>query len=175
MHTAQTSLGQPIPYPYPRFDHVAMAKVTGTVDYATIGRVEVQFINDGGLAGGMAVPAYVVESGLSVGPEEGDTVLVGFIRGDKNSPWLIGTFMGGAATSGLLRLKKDRFTVSVKTDLGSIVDLEAYVAALYSQVVDLNGHITTLNEQITTLNEQIAALILEDTAIKARLTALESR
>jgi uncharacterized protein involved in type VI secretion and phage assembly len=149
--TTQTALGRPTPYPYPRFDHVAIAIVTSNVDYDTLGRVEVLFMNDGGLAGGVAVPVYVVESGLSVKPEEGDTVLVGFVQGNKDNPWLIGTFKGKAATSGMIALTKEGLTIGVKTNLGAITDLESYVSALYSQIVTLNGQVTDLTTRVEAL------------------------
>lgn len=109
MFRHQASLGSPKPHPYPRFDHVLIAKVANNADYAN-GRIEVQ-LDDGIIPGGILVPVFISHSGIEVKPEQGDTVLIGFLQGAKNNPWLINFAQGKHAYAKSIMVDENGITL----------------------------------------------------------------
>jgi hypothetical protein len=78
----QSALGQKNINRKPLYDQLRMAKVTSVKDFSTFGRVSVVFLDYS-----QPVPVWCFGS-IDREPVEGDTVMVGFIEGRKDTPYL---------------------------------------------------------------------------------------
>lgn len=94
-----------------KFIEPQMARVSKNTDYFTHGKIEVIFINRTKPA-----PIWVLESGASPKPEVGDFVLVGYIDGQKNNPFMAGIFSHKAWTSNFIRVEKGMIRIQFPTD-----------------------------------------------------------
>lgn len=90
------------------FNENIIARVEKTDDYETKGKIEVIFLNRTKPA-----PIWVFDGAK---PEVGDYVLVGYINGQKNNPYMQGLFSNKAWTSNFVRVEKDRIRIQFPTD-----------------------------------------------------------
>jgi hypothetical protein len=155
----------------PRFDYVTFARVTSNKDYEEYGRVDVQFLNDGGLAGGVPLPVWVIEDGAEVKPEEGDMVLIGFVQGNKDIPYLIGYVKDHYACGHMIRIDKDKIIVrGTKEDLITITEGKIIVSYGEAQLTIENGLITMTSVLHLPHNPDVDAKLVDH---EQRITRLE--
>lgn len=111
MYQPQNSLPTPKNNRFPEFNTVQAAKVTSIKDLEEKGQIYVKFNKRGSPA-----PVNVMENGGHVIPSEGDYVLVGFVDGDKTTPYLIGYAMNNYACANFFRLSAQGITLQFPLD-----------------------------------------------------------
>jgi hypothetical protein len=89
------------------FNDNVIARVEKNDDYDK-GKIEVIFVNRTKPA-----PVWVFDGPK---PEVGDYVLVGYINGQKNNPYMQGIFSNKAWTSNFIVVEKDRIRIAFPTD-----------------------------------------------------------
>lgn len=101
------------------FNDTQIARVQKTDDYDAKGKIEVIYVNRTKPA-----PIWVFDGPK---PEVGDYVLVGFINGQKNNPYMVGLFSHKAWTSNFVRVEKDLIRIQMPTDDHDITGLDPTV------------------------------------------------
>ena len=110
----QTSLGTKKLHVRPRYDQVQIGYVTSTKDYKAYGRVNVVCLD-------YSVPFPVWVSGsIDREPVEGDQVILGFLLGRPDAPYLAGFVRNESYTSNFIRVEQDRIILQIPTDLEDI-------------------------------------------------------
>jgi len=99
---------QPRQTAFQQFNDVLMARVERVDDLQTKGRIEVIFLNRTKPA-----PVWVFDG---PDPVVGDFVMVGFVNGQKNNPYVIGIFKNKAWTSNFLLVTEKMIRVQFPTD-----------------------------------------------------------
>ncbi len=100
---------------FQEFIKQGFARVTKNDDFETKGKIEVEFLN-------RTKPAPIWVLDPSVGkPEVGDYVLVGFIDGQKNNPYMAGIVAHKAYTSNFIRVEKTGITIQFPLDETDVV------------------------------------------------------
>lgn len=105
------------------FTQLIPGQVVSVVDYDEFQQVEVAFSE-----GGTTIPVWVVEDGVSPKPVNGDWVLVGFIGGHKNQPYIAGYYRGKYAWSNHIMMRRDETTAEILIQLPTLTtDLEEHL------------------------------------------------
>lgn len=109
----QSSLGSKVVHRLPNYDGTKLGRVTSVRDYDKWGRIEVIFLDHG-----QPVPVWVVGS-IDRKPVEGDQVLISYIDGRKDAPYLIGFVKNNSYTTNFVRVSKDEIRVQLPVfDIG---------------------------------------------------------
>lgn len=92
----------------PSFDGITkIARVTSAKDFHKYGRIEVLFLDYG-----QPMPVWVVND-LDREPVEGDQVVIGYIDGRKDAPYLIGFMKNKSYTTNFIVVKKDKIKLQL--------------------------------------------------------------
>lgn len=105
----QSALGANKAYTCPTYNLTQIGRVISTGQYKKYGMVEVVF-NDYS----KPFPVWVV-SEVDRQPIEGDMVLVGFIQGRHDAPYLMGYIRNESYTSNYISIEKDRIILQIPT------------------------------------------------------------
>lgn len=108
MFIEQSSLGNITSYKNIKFDHFQSAIVVSNKNYKEKNKIEVMF-DDKNMPGGV-VETDVIES-ISVTPEEGDMVLIGFLHGYKNNPLCLGFFKDLFKRANHIKINKNEILI----------------------------------------------------------------
>lgn len=129
-----------------KFNIPTLARVTKNDHYFSQSKIEVVFLNRTA-----PVPIWVLNSGASVKPEVGDYVLVDYIDGQKNNPYMVGLVSHKAYTSNFIRVEKDMIRIQFPTNPNDVLQGQednsnshlrndaAYLASRYYIQIDGNG------------------------------------
>lgn len=109
----QSSLGTQKVYRKPDYNQTQIGFITSAKDYEQYGRVEVVFLD-------YSNPFPVWATGLDREPVDGDQVLVGFMQGRHDAPYLIGFVRNESYTSNFVKVEKDKITLQIPTDPSDI-------------------------------------------------------
>jgi len=116
----QAGLGTRKIHRKPVYTETDIARVTSTKDYNAYGRIEVIFINYG-----QPFPVWVSGS-VDREPASGDLVLISYIQGRADAPYMAGFVRNESHTSNFIRVEKDKILLQVPTDsddiLGHLLD-----------------------------------------------------
>jgi uncharacterized Zn-binding protein involved in type VI secretion len=97
-----------------------IARVTSAVDFNQFGRIEVIFLDYG-----QPMPVWVVGD-IEREPVAGDQVIIGYIDGRKDSPYLIGFVKNKSYTTNFVVVKKDKIKFQLPIfDIG-VIDGKAH-------------------------------------------------
>lgn len=110
----QSSLGNRKVHDQISYNMTQIGRVTSTANYDTVGRIEVAFLDYSKPA-----PVWVVGS-LDKKPVEGDLVLVGFIQGRADAPYLAGFVRNDHYTANYIKVEKDRVVIQIATNAADI-------------------------------------------------------
>lgn len=103
----QASLGSRVVNNKPTYNQMQIGRVTSTGDYDKYGRIEVIFLD-------YSRPAPVwVNGDIDRKPVAGDQVLVGFIQGRSDSPYLAGFIRNASYTSNCIKVEQDCITLQL--------------------------------------------------------------
>ena len=103
----QSSLGGRVISRLPNYTHTKIGRVTSVKDFHKYGRIEVIFLD-------YSQPAPVwVFNDIDREPVEGDQVLVGFIEGRKDAPYVIGFLKNASYTTNFVVVKKDKIKLQL--------------------------------------------------------------
>jgi hypothetical protein len=106
----QSSLGVEQIYKAPSYTHIQIGHITSTKNYKDYGIVEVVFLDH-------SQPFPVWANGtLDKEPTEGDTVLVGFIQGRYDYPYVIAFVRNKSYTANFITVEKDRIIIQLSAD-----------------------------------------------------------
>lgn len=97
----QSSLGRRKEHWAPSYIQDKMARVTSIKDLYTYGRIEAIFLDYG-----QPMPIWVVGD-IDREPVEGDEIIVGYMDGRKDAPYLMGFVKNGSYTTNFAMIKKD--------------------------------------------------------------------
>lgn len=104
----QSSLGPRKEHRMPDYgSQTKIARVTGTKDYHAVGRIEAIFLDYG-----QPLPIWIVGQ-LDREPVPGDEIVVGYLEGRKDAPYMIGFMKNGAYTTNFLVVKKDKIKLQL--------------------------------------------------------------
>lgn len=103
----QSSLGGKAVSRAPSYNHTKIARVTSTKDFHKYGRIDVIFLDYG-----QPAPVWVFND-LDREPVDGDQVLVGFVDGRKDTPYMIGFLKNGSYTTNFFVMKKDKIKLQL--------------------------------------------------------------
>jgi hypothetical protein len=112
----QASLGTVVANVRPVYDSMQIGRVVSVSDYTKFGRIEVIFLDYS-----KPFPVWVNGS-IDRKPSEGDQVLVGFIQGRQDAPYLAGFVRNESYTSNFMLIEKDKIILQLPADAE---DLEA--------------------------------------------------
>ena len=109
----QSALGGRVISRQPNYNHTKIGRVTSVKDFQKYGRIEVIFLD-------YSQPAPVwVFNNIDREPVEGDHVLVGFIEGRKDTPYVIGFLKNMSYTTNFVVVKKDMIRLQLPVfDIG---------------------------------------------------------
>lgn len=125
--TLQSSLGIAKPHRSPKFEDLQLARVTSAVDFDKLARIEVVLLNQG-----QPSPIWIINN-IDRKPIEGDFVLVGYINGRKDMPYLAGFYKNKSYTTNFIHVDKDKIRVQLPV-------LEVGVAG-GKAIKDVEGHL----------------------------------
>lgn len=97
-------------YRQPVYNQTQIGYVTSAKDYKQYGRVEVVFLD-------YSNPFPVWAVGMDREPMDGDQVVVGFMQGRVDAPYLVGFVRNESYTSNYVIIEKDKITLQVPTDI----------------------------------------------------------
>jgi hypothetical protein len=104
----QSAFGSRKVHRVPGFDGITkIARVTSTKDFHKYARIEVIFIDYG-----QPMPVWVVGD-TDREPVEGDQVIIGYIDGRKDAPYLIGFVKNHSYTTNFIVVKKDKIKLQL--------------------------------------------------------------
>lgn len=106
----QSGLGTPQIHKTPDLNMTKIGKVYSSKNFLKYGKIEVVFLDYGRPA-----PVWVIGD-VDRKPEPGDQVLVGYIDGRKDSPYLVGFVKNFSHTTNFIRVEKDRIRIQLPTD-----------------------------------------------------------
>jgi len=107
MMQMQSSLGGRVINRLPSFNNTRIGKVTSVKDYHEFGRIEVIFLDYS-----VPMPVWVVGN-VDREPVTGDTVLVGYMDGRKDAPYLVGFVKNESYTTNFTIVSKDRIRLQL--------------------------------------------------------------
>lgn len=103
----QSSLGGRQIYRLPKFDQITVARVTSVKDYEKFGRIEVV-----GLDNSQPVPIWVIGD-IDREPVEGDQILMGYIEGRQDAPYMKGYVKNKSYGTNFIVMKKDKIKLQL--------------------------------------------------------------
>lgn len=110
----QAGLGQRKEHRAPTYSQNKIGRVTSTADYAKYGRINVMFLDYG-----QPAPVWVIGD-LDREPVTGDSVIVGWLDGRKDAPYLQGFVKNEAYTTNFISVAKDKVRVQLPVyDIGT--------------------------------------------------------
>lgn len=107
MTQSQSSLGGRTVHRTPSYEATKIGKVISIADYKKYGKIEVVFLDHG-----YPLPVWVVGS-IDREPVTGDQVLVGYMEGRKDAPYMVGFVRNESYTSNFIEVAKDRVRVQL--------------------------------------------------------------
>ena len=103
----QTALGDKKLHKHPKFTDTKIGRITATKGYKDYGRIEVIFLD-------YSQPCPVWVTGhVDREPVEGDQVLVGFIDGRADAPYLIGFIRNESYTANFISVEKGAIKIQL--------------------------------------------------------------
>jgi hypothetical protein len=133
----QAGLGSPEKYRPPKFNHIAIAKISDVSSYESKKQVEVQLYN--GFAFGGSVSVRFSDVGVKIIPKEGDLVLISYINGSKNLPIVLSFISHKYVSAGILTIDGEHVSINGTLALGTILDLEGKLQDLETRISALEG------------------------------------
>lgn len=116
----QTSLGTQQQNNTPRFGSNDIARVIGTDDFDLYGIIDVILLDGSN-------PARVwVSNSIDREPVSGDMVLIGYISGHKNAPYLIG-FLDDCYMRNFVQIKKDLIRMQLPIQAIGVIGGESHI------------------------------------------------
>lgn len=113
MVQSQSSLGGHKVHRTPSYQMTKIGKITSIKDYKKYGKIEAVFLDHG-----YPFPVWVVGS-IDREPVTGDQILVGYMEGRKDAPYMMGFVRNEAYTSNFIEVSKDRIRVQLPVlDIG---------------------------------------------------------
>jgi hypothetical protein len=106
----QSGLGAKTIKRQPTYDMTQIGRVVGVADYVKYGRIEVIFLDYS-----KPFPVWVNGS-VDRAPVAGDQVLVGFIKGRQDAPYLAGFIRNESYTSNFVLIESDRIVLQLPID-----------------------------------------------------------
>ena len=103
----QSSLGSQKIHRNPEYNTTHIGRVTKIEDYDALGRIDVMFLDYG-----VSHPVWVVGS-IERKPVIGDLVIIGYINGRQDSPYLAGYVKNGAYTTNFITIQQDRIKIQL--------------------------------------------------------------
>lgn len=103
----QSSLGSRKIHRAPSYNTTKIGRVTSVKDYEKWGRIEVVFLDYG-----QPLPVWVVGD-IERKPVEGDHVIIGYIDGRRDAPYLIGFVKNKSYTTNFIRVEKDKIRIQL--------------------------------------------------------------
>ncbi|AKG36083.1 hypothetical protein [Paenibacillus durus] len=103
----QAALGGQTTNRMPSFNTSRFARVTSAKDYNKYGRIEVIFLDYS-----VPVPVWVVGD-IEREPVAGDSVLIGYMDGRKDCPYLVGFVKNESHTTNFVVVKKDKIKLQL--------------------------------------------------------------
>lgn len=109
----QSALGGRTVNRAPAYNHLQMARVTSTKDFNKFGKIEAIFLDYS-----QPVPIWVIND-LDREPVSGDFILVGFMEGRKDMPYMVGFVKNKNYTTNFMVIKKDKIKLQLPVfDIG---------------------------------------------------------
>lgn len=113
MQQGQSALGGKRVHRVADYDTTNIGKVTSTDRYEEHGIIEVVFLDYG-----QPFPVWVVGD-IEREPVSGDQVVIGYINGRKDAPYLVGFVKNFSYTTGFIKVSKDRIRLQLPVfDIG---------------------------------------------------------
>lgn len=116
----QSSLGSPSLHRAPSYQTSKIGKIVGVAHYKKYGKIDVVFLDHGSTAN------VWVLGDVDREPVEGDMVIVGYMEGRKDAPYMIGFVRNNAYTSNRILIGKDYVRVQLPASevdrKGSLLD-----------------------------------------------------
>jgi len=106
----QSGLGARKIHRMPTYDGTQIGRITSAEGFKEFGRIEAIFLDYG-----QPFPIWVSGS-VDREPVSGDMILVGFIQGRQDSPYMLGYVRNEAYTSNFILVEKDKITLQIPTD-----------------------------------------------------------
>ncbi len=103
----QSSLGGRTIHRSPSYNQNKIGRVTSIKDFHKYGRIEVIFLDYS-----QPVPVWVFND-IDREPVEGDQVLVGYVDGRRDTPYVIGFLKNGSYTTNFVVVKKDKIKLQL--------------------------------------------------------------
>lgn len=103
----QSALGTKTMHRQPRYTEPKLGRITSTHNYRLYGKVEVIFLDYS-----QPVPVWVMND-IDREPVEGDQVIVGFMDGRADAPYLQGFIRNNAYTSNFILVERDRIRLQL--------------------------------------------------------------
>lgn len=107
----QSGLGVPREHRATNFNQTKIARVTSTAKYDKYGMIEVVFLDYGRPA-----PVWVIGD-IDRKPSVGDQVIIGYLEGRKDSPYLVGFAKGFSKTHQHIQIREDYVKLQVGTTI----------------------------------------------------------
>lgn len=107
MQQRQNALGGRTIHRAPSYTQAKIGRVTSIQDYKRYGKIEVVFLDYG-----MPFPVWVIGD-LDREPVSGDQVVVGYMEGRKDSPYLAGYIKNESYTSNFVQIQQDRIRMQL--------------------------------------------------------------
>jgi len=146
MHN-QAGLGNKRVHRMPTYTETQIGRVTSANDFKMYGRIEVIFLDYG-----QPCPVWVSGS-IDREPVSGDMVLVGFMQGRQDNPYMIGYVRNEAYTSNFILVEKDKITLQIPTNP---LDIEEHLLDDSKKASRMIVELTT--EGLTFNGRQIACI-----------------
>lgn len=105
----QASLGRTLSHIKPKYEQTQIGRIVNNADYDKYGKVEVVFLDYS-----RPFPVWV-NGDIDRKPSEGDLVLVGFIQGRADAPYLAGFVRNESYTANYIKVEKGKITLQVPT------------------------------------------------------------
>lgn len=107
MHENQSSLGNRRVHRTPAHTQSKIGRVTSIKDYQAYGKIEVVFLDYG-----MPFPVWVIGD-LDREPVTGDQVIVGYMEGRKDAPYLAGFVKNESYTSNFVQVSMNKIRLQL--------------------------------------------------------------
>lgn len=130
----QSALGNKVLNRLPDFSQTFLGRVTSVKDFDR-GRVEIALID-----GGTPIVASVVGQ-IARKPVEGDKVLISYISGRPDAPYLLGFVHKDSFSSDSIRVEKDKITVKLPNNAASVELSENGTVRINSKFGTTNAYI----------------------------------
>jgi hypothetical protein len=103
----QSSLGGKFTSRLPSYNHLQIARVTSVKDFHKYGKIEAIFLDYS-----QPAPIWVIND-VDREPVEGDFILVGFMEGRKDVPYMVGFVKNKSYTTNFMVVKKDKIKLQL--------------------------------------------------------------